>query len=156
MFELCYGFLFDQGFRKVNKELWEFANIDFVRDQPLCMKNIHRHKVVHSHSLQNANGQGVAAPLTKLERWTLKANIKKYKHDKEKLFLELQIKEHEKKMNEIKLQYLKNRLEPLERKQQSTLYYVSHVLKKPENDNGIWTLTEITERKRRIPRKNHF
>lgn len=78
--------MFDQCFRKVNKELWEFANINFLRDQPLCMKNIHRHKVVHSHSLQNANGQGVAATLTELKRQTLKANIEKHKHDKEKLF----------------------------------------------------------------------
>ena len=30
------------------------------------------------------------------------------------------------------------------------------MLKKPQNGNGIWLLTEITERKRRIPRKNHF
>ena len=87
MLELCLGFLFDQGFKKVNKELRGFANIDFVRDQPLCMKNIHRHKVVHNHSLQNANGQGIAAPLTKLEQQTLKANIEKHKHDKEQLFL---------------------------------------------------------------------
>lgn len=71
------------------------------------MKKIHRHKVVHSHSLQNPNGQGVAATLTELERQTLKANIEKHKHDKEQIFfLKLHIKEHEKKMNEIKLQYL--------------------------------------------------
>jgi len=53
------------SFRKVNAKQWEFINDDFVRDQEHLMKNIHRHKPVHSHSLQNAHGIWVAAPLKK-------------------------------------------------------------------------------------------
>lgn len=146
MLELSYGFWFDQGFRKIDTQLWEYANDDFVRNQKHLMKNIQRRKTVYSHSSQNADGQGVAAPLAESDRQTLNAYIQNLKHDREQMFLEIQRKEEVKKMNEITSQYMKGHLETLEKKHQSVLSSVDQVLKKPGKK----------ERKRRIPRNNPF
>ncbi|KAJ6364360.1 hypothetical protein OIU76_029333 [Salix suchowensis] len=72
------------GFRKIDPEQWEFANEDFIRGQPLLMKNIHRRKPVHSHSLQNLQGQG-SNLLTDSERQSMKDDIERLKRDKESL-----------------------------------------------------------------------
>ena len=84
--------LLEQGFKKVDPEQWEFANDDFVRGQPHLMKNIHRRKPVHSHSLQNLQAQG---PLGESERQSFTDEIEKLKHDKEQLLVELQKYQHE-------------------------------------------------------------
>ncbi|XP_004485934.1 heat stress transcription factor A-4c [Cicer arietinum] len=145
------------GFRKVDPEQWEFANDDFVKGQPHLMKNIHRRKPVHSHSLQNVHGQGAAAPpLTESERRNLKGEIQILKHDKQQLLLEFQRQEQEQNINEIDLLCLKDRLENLEQKQQNMLSSVSQVLQKPGVELSLYPLTENTERKRRYPRNSSF
>jgi len=157
LFELCYGFWFDQGFRKIGRGgRWEFANNDFVRNQAGRVKNIHRREAVYSHSLQNAHGQGVAAPLVESEQQTFNAAIQNLKHDIEQMFLELERKEEERKMHEINLQYSMGHLKTLERKHKSVLSSVGQVLKKPGDEFGICPLTKTTKRKRRIPRNNPF
>lgn len=142
------------GFRKVDPEQWEFANEDFVRGQPHLLKNIHRRKPVHSHSLQNV--QGAVSPLTESERQSLKDQIEKLKHDKEQLLLELQRHEQEWKMYEIQLHCSKDRLETLEKKHQTMLSSVSQVLQKPGIALNHWQLTENMERKRRLPRSGQI
>lgn len=121
------------------------------------MKNIHRRKPVHSHSLQNVHGQGAAAPpLTESERRNLKGEIQILKHDKQQLLLEFQRQEQEQNINEIDLLCLKDRLENLEQKQQNMLSSVSQVLQKPGVELSLYPLTENTERKRRYPRNSSF
>ncbi|KAJ1402199.1 Winged helix-like DNA-binding domain superfamily [Sesbania bispinosa] len=141
------------GFRKIDPEQWEFANEDFVRGQPHLLKNIHRRKPVHSHSLQNLQGAG---PLPESERQSLKGEIEKLKHDKEQLLLELQKHEQEWNMYEIQLHCSKDRLEKLEMKQQSMLSSVSQALQKPGIALNLWPLTENMDRKRRLPRSGHL
>ncbi|KAJ7968780.1 Heat shock transcription factor [Quillaja saponaria] len=141
------------GFRKIDPEQWEFANEDFIRDQPHLLKNIHRRKPVHSHSLQNVQGQG-ASPLTESERQSLKEDIEKLKHDRERLILELQGHEQEKHAFELQMKFLKERLQHLERRQQTIVSSVSRVLQKP----GLAYLllhSETHDRKRRLPRTGH-
>ncbi|XP_061342707.1 heat stress transcription factor A-4c-like [Gastrolobium bilobum] len=143
------------GFRKIDPEQWEFANDDFVRGQPHLLKNIHRRKPVHSHSLQNLQGQG-ASPLTESERQSLKDEMEKLKHDKEQLLLELQRHEEEWKMYEVQMQCSKDRLEKLEKKQQDMLSSVSQVLHKPGIALNLLPLIENMDRKRRLRRSGHF
>ncbi|CAK8572824.1 unnamed protein product [Lathyrus sativus] len=150
------------GFRKVDQEQWEFANEDFVRDQPHLMNNIHRRKPVHSHSLSNAHDQraaaaGVnAAPLTELERRNLKVEIEKLKHDKEQLLMEFHMQEEESKQNEMQLHYSKNRLQKLEMNQQSMLSSVGQVLQTSKEEVGLQSVMVNMGRKRRYIRNSPF
>ncbi|KAI5399200.1 heat stress transcription factor A-4c [Lathyrus oleraceus] len=150
------------GFRKVDQEQWEFANEDFVRDQPHLMNNIHRRKPVHSHSLSNAHDKRVVAasasgaPLTELERRNLKAEIEKIKHDKEQLLVEFHMQEEEWKQNEMQLHYSKDRLLKLELNQQSLLSSVGQVLQKSKEEVGLQSVTVNMGRKRRYMRHSPF
>ncbi|KAL2343255.1 hypothetical protein Fmac_004540 [Flemingia macrophylla] len=141
------------GFRKIDPEQWEFANDDFVRGQPQLMKNIHRRKPVHSHSLQNLQAQG---PLGESERQSFTDEIEKLKHDKERLLVELQRYQHEWQTYEIQVHCSKDQLEKLEQKQQRMVSSVSHVLQKPVIAVNILPLAETMERKRRLPKSSYF
>ncbi|KAL2341017.1 hypothetical protein Fmac_008957 [Flemingia macrophylla] len=144
------------GFRKIDPEKWEFANDDFVRGQPHLLKNIHRRKPVHSHSLQNVQGQG-ASPLTEAERQSLKEEIERLKQDKEQLLRELERHENEWKMYEVQLKCSNDRLETMEKKQENMLSSVSKVLQKPGIALNLLLLPEnIMDRKRRLPRSGLF
>ncbi|KAK7332091.1 hypothetical protein VNO80_28838 [Phaseolus coccineus] len=143
------------GFRKIDPELWEFANEGFVRGQPHLLKNIHRRKPVHSHSLQNIQVQG-SSPLTKSERQSFKEEILKLKDEKDQILRELERHEQEWKMYEVQLQYSNDRLEQLEKKQENLVSSVSEVLQKPGIALNLLPLTENGDRKRRLPRSGLF
>lgn len=107
--ELCYGFWFDQGFRKIGQEQWEFINEDFVKDQPNLMKNIYRWRQDFGHYVRNTHSQRAAAsgvsvvvaPLTESERWNFKAQIEKLRNEKEQLLMEHQRQQEEWNQNEM-------------------------------------------------------
>ncbi|MED6155096.1 hypothetical protein PIB30_002306 [Stylosanthes scabra] len=144
------------GFKKIETVQWEFANDDFVRGQPNLMKNIHRRKPVHSHSLQNQHGQ-VATPLTESERKSLKDDIEKLKHDKQQQILELERQEQEWQKYKLGIESTKNRLETIEKRHQNMISSISEVLHRPEAAFNLLTLTENMERKRRLPKGGgHF
>ncbi|KAJ7947184.1 Heat shock transcription factor [Quillaja saponaria] len=143
------------GFRKVDPEQWEFANEDFIRGQPHLLRNIHRRKPVHSHSLQNVQGQG-ASPLNESERQSLKENIERLKHDKQRLLLELQRHEQERQAFELQMHFLKERLQHLEQRQETMVSSVSRVLEKPGLALDSLLHFETRDRKRRLPRIVHF
>ncbi|XP_044512398.1 heat stress transcription factor A-4c-like [Mangifera indica] len=142
------------GFRKVDPEQWEFANEDFVRGQPHLMKNIHRRKPVHSHSLQNVQSQG--NPLTELERQSLKEEIERLKNDKELLILELQSHEQEWQGFELQMQLLKERFQHMEQRQKRMLSSVARALQKPAIASNLVSQLETHDRKRRLPRIGYF
>nr|KYP50354.1 Heat stress transcription factor A-4c [Cajanus cajan] len=144
------------GFRKIDPEKWEFANDDFIRGQPHLLKNIHRRKPVHSHSLQNVQSQGTF-PLTEAERQSLKDEIEKLKQDKAQLLRELERHEQEWKMYEVQLKCSNDRLEKMEKKQENMLSSVSQVLQKPGIALNLLQLPEnIMDRKRRLPRSSLY
>ncbi|KAJ0252686.1 Heat stress transcription factor A-4c [Hirschfeldia incana] len=118
------------GFRKIDPEKWEFANEDFVRGQPHLMKNIHRRKPVHSHSLHNLQAQ---SPLSESERQSMKDQIERLQREKEVLLADLQSQELERRGFELQVTALKERLQHMEQRQRSILTFVSQVLEKPLN-----------------------
>ncbi|KAJ9168659.1 hypothetical protein P3X46_020156 [Hevea brasiliensis] len=140
------------GFRKIDPEQWEFANEDFIRGQPHLMKNIHRRKPVHSHSMQNLQGQG-SNPLTDSERQSLKDYIERLEEEKQVLVLDLQRHEQEKHGFEMQMQALKEKLQQMERRQQTMVSFVARVLQKPGLALDLMSQLEPGhDRKRRLPR----
>ncbi|CAN8245994.1 unnamed protein product [Cochlearia groenlandica] len=104
------------GFRKVDPEKWEFANDDFVRGKPYLMKNIHRRKPVHSHSLHTLQAQD---SLTESERQNMKEHIERLRRDKQVLLCDLQSQEKERKGFELQVTALKDQLTRMEQHQRS-------------------------------------
>ncbi|KAM1008370.1 hypothetical protein ACFX19_004889 [Malus domestica] len=140
------------GFRKIDPEQWEFANDDFIRGQPHIMKKIHRRKPVHSHSLQNLQVQGQGTSLSEAERQSMKDEIERLKHEKERLGVEVQRHEQERHGLELQMQFLMGRLQHMEKQQQSMAAFVARVLQKPGIASNPVPQLEVRERKRRLPR----
>ncbi|KAL0873831.1 hypothetical protein Bca101_023536 [Brassica carinata] len=139
------------GFRKADPEQWEFANDDFVRGQPHLMKNIHRRKPVHSHSLPNLQAQ--QNPLTDPERQRMNSQIERLTKEKEGLLQELQKQEEERQVFQQQVKKLKDQLQHMEKRQKTMDSYVSQVMEKPELALNLSPcLPERNERKRRLPR----
>lgn len=144
------------GFRKIDPERWEFANDDFVRGQPQLLKNIHRRKPVHSHSLQNLQNQGSSSPLTEAERQGLKEEVERLKGDKESLQLELQVHEEERKGFEVQMQNLKARVLKMEERQKNMVSKLGNVLQKPGLALNMLIESEFNDKKRRLPRIGYY
>ncbi|KAG2238331.1 hypothetical protein Bca52824_092429 [Brassica carinata] len=139
------------GFRKADPEQWEFANDDFVRGQPHLMKNIHRRKPVHSHSLPNLQSQ--QNPLTDSERQRMNSQIERLTTEKQVLLEELHKHEEERELFEQQVKKLKDQLHHMEKRQRTMVSSVSQVLEKPELALNLSPcLPEANERKRRFPR----
>ncbi|KAE7996382.1 hypothetical protein FH972_001112 [Carpinus fangiana] len=140
------------GFRKVDPEQWEFANEEFIRGQPHLLKNIHRRKPVHSHSLPNQQGQANASPLSESERHSLKEEIERLRHEKDQLRLEIQRHEEDRRGFELQVQFLRDRLQQIDQRQQTMMSSVAGVLRKPGLALNLLTQLENHDRKRRLPR----
>ncbi|KAF8115107.1 hypothetical protein N665_0030s0142 [Sinapis alba] len=139
------------GFRKVDPEQWEFANDHFVRGQPHLMKNIHRRKPVHSHSLPSLQAQQNS--LTDSERKRMENQIERLTKEKEVLLEELHKKEKEREMFEEQVKKLKDQLQHMEKRQKTMVSFVSQALEKPGLALNLSPcLPETNERKRRFPR----
>ncbi|KAK8618520.1 hypothetical protein V6N13_132509 [Hibiscus sabdariffa] len=139
------------GFRKIDPEQWEFANEDFIRSRPHLLKNIHRRKAVHSHSMQNHEGQGVSS-LTEMERQNLKDGIERLRNEKESLSLELQRHEQARLGFQMQMQLLRKRLQSMEQQQRIMMSSVARVLQKPGLAINLTPQLETNDRKRRLPR----
>ncbi|KAK6938540.1 Heat shock factor (HSF)-type, DNA-binding [Dillenia turbinata] len=145
------------GFRKVDPDQWEFANEDFVRGQPHLLKNIHRRKPIHSHSLQNQQGQGTASSmLTEAERQDLTEKVDRLRRDKESLVSELERHEQEREEYESQIHLLKKRIQCIKQHQQDIVSFVAQVLQKPSLESILSPKSQPNERKRRLSRTEYF
>ncbi|CAK9148071.1 unnamed protein product [Ilex paraguariensis] len=145
------------GFRKVDPEQWEFANDDFIRGQPHLLKNIHRRKPVHSHSLQNLQGQGASSsPLTESEIQGYKDEIERLTCEKKSLHMELHTHEQEQQGIELQMRILTEHLQHVEQQQKNMLSSLARVLHKSELALNLLPQSEAHDRKRRLPRNNYF
>lgn len=144
------------GFRKIDPEQWEFANDDFVRGQPYLMKNIHRRKPVHSHSLNNLHVQVNSNPLTETERQKYKDDIERLKRERDMLLLESQSQRQDEQGLETQVRSLRERLQSLEQRQCHLVSCFARVLPKPELALNFLPQMQNHDRKRRASRADHF
>lgn len=119
------------------------------------MKNIHRRKPVHSHSLHNIQGQGTS-PLSESERQSLKDDIERLKYEKENLVLELQRNEQDWQALESQQLFLKERLQNMDKRQQGIVSFVTRIVQKRGLPLNLVPQLETNERKRRLPRIGHI
>lgn len=119
------------------------------------MKNIHRRKPVHSHSLPNLQAQ--QNPLTDSERLRMNNQIERLTKEKEGLLEELQKQDEEREVFERQVKELKERLQHMEKRQKTMVSFVSQVLEKPGLALNLSPcVPETNERKRRFPRIGFF
>ncbi|KAJ4771440.1 Heat shock transcription factor [Rhynchospora pubera] len=130
------------GFRKIDPDQWEFANEDFIRGQRHLLKNIHRRKPVHSHSVNNNSH------LAEEERHELEDEIERLKREKISLIADLHKHTETQQNMDQRMQYLENRLQSMEMRQRNLLNFVSQTIQKP----GMFTNFEHHAKKRRLPK----
>ncbi|KAF8391189.1 hypothetical protein HHK36_023491 [Tetracentron sinense] len=145
------------GFRKIDPDQWEFANEDFIRGQTQLLKNIHRRKPIHSHSIQNHQGQGNSSGgLAESEKQEFEEEIGRLQHDKSLLILELQRHTQEQQGMDLTIQSLEERLHQMEHRQHQIISFLSQVMKKAGFVTNLLQQSENHNKKRRLPKFDYF
>ncbi|KAJ1263769.1 hypothetical protein BS78_09G212100 [Paspalum vaginatum] len=140
------------GFRKIDPERWEFANEDFMRGHTHLLKNIHRRKPVHSHSLQTQ----VNGPLAESERRELEDEINRLKYEKSLLLADLQRQNQQQYGINWQMQSLEERLVQMEQRQRSIVASLCDILQRHGVVSGPATQADQFSKKRRVPKIDFF
>ncbi|KAB2611601.1 heat stress transcription factor A-4c-like [Pyrus ussuriensis x Pyrus communis] len=141
------------GFRKIDPEQWEFANEEFLRGGRHLLKNIHRRKPIHSHSMQNHE---YTVALRDTEREEYEKKISRLNHDKSLLELELQRHQRENQEFEFQVQILREQLQNMENRQKQYTAFLAQLVQKPGFASVLVQQSEIHSKKRRLLNSNHF
>ncbi|CAN6327511.1 unnamed protein product [Urochloa humidicola] len=140
------------GFRKIDPERWEFANEDFIRGHTHLLKNIHRRKPVHSHSLQTQ----VNGPLAESERRELEDEINRLKYEKSLLLADLQRQNQQQYGINWQMQSLEDRLVHMEQRQRNIVASLCDILQRHGVVSGSRMETDHSSKKRRVPKIDFF
>ncbi|RLM99550.1 heat stress transcription factor A-4d-like [Panicum miliaceum] len=141
-----------RGFRKIDPERWEFANVDFIRGHTHLLKNIHRRKPVHSHSLQNQ----VNGPLAESERRELEDEINRLKYEKSLLLADLQRQNQQQYGINWQMQSLEDRLVQMEQRQRNIVASLCDILQRHRVVSASMLETDHFSKKRRVPKIDFF
>lgn len=141
------------GFRKIDPDQWEFGNEEFIRGQRHLLKNIHRRKPIHSHSMQNL---GNLNSLAESEKQDYEEEIERLNHDKSSLVLELQKHGQEKQEFRFQIQCLRERVQDVEHRQRKMMDFLAQLLKKPGFASTLMQQSEIHNKRRRLSGPGFF
>lgn len=142
------------GFRKIDPDRWEFANDEFIRGRRYLLKNIHRRKPIHSHSLPH-QGQG-SGPLGESERHELEEEIERLKHEKGMLIVELQKHTQQQHGMEHQMQSLEERLLSMELRQKNMMTSLTRLVQRPGFLSDLVSSADFHSKKRRLPKNDLF
>lgn len=143
------------GFRKIDPERWEFANDEFIRGQKHLLKNIHRRKPIHSHSIPHL-GSNASMPLSESERNELKEEIERLKQDKSTLFIELQKHTQNQQGMDLQMQDLEERLQDMVLRQRNLVSFLDQIIQRPGFFSSLIKQSDLHAKKRRLPEHDYF
>ncbi|EOX92921.1 hypothetical protein QUC31_003895 [Theobroma cacao] len=142
------------GFRKIDPDQWEFANEEFIRGEKHLLKNIHRRKPIHSHSLVQQGNSGL--PLTEIEKKEFEGEIKRLSQDKSRLQLQLQRHQKENQEFQFQIRLLSERFKNMEDRQRQVMVFVAQLIHKPHFVSMFNQKSEFHNKKRKLLNFNHF
>lgn len=127
--------LFNQGFRKVDPDRWEFANEGFLRGQKHLLKSITRRKPVHGHSQQQpqqSHGQSSSVgACVEVGKFGLEEEVERLKRDKNVLMQELVRLRQQQQTTDNQLQTMVQRLQGMEQRQQQMMSFLAKAVQSP-------------------------
>lgn len=121
------------GFRKIDPDQWEFANEEFIRGQKHLLKNIHRRKPIHSHSL-NHQANSSTLPLTETEKGEFEEEIKRLTAEKSRLQSQLQKHQKENQEFQFQIRFLTERFQNMEDRQKQVTVFLSQLMHNKPHD----------------------
>lgn len=141
--------LYQQGFRKVDPDRWEFANEGFLRGQKHLLRTITRRKPAHGQSHQQAqqphgHSSSVGA-CVEVGKFGLEEEVEMLKRDKNVLMQELVRLRQQQQSTDNQLQTMVQRLQGMEQRQQQMMSFLAKAVQSPgflaqfvqqQNDNN--------------------
>lgn len=116
------------GFRKIDPDVWEFANEAFLRGQKHLLKNIKRRKAPsQALPLQQALGTCV-----EVGRFGVDSEVERLRRDKKVLLMELVKLRQQQQNTKAHLQAMELRLQGTEKKQQKMMSFLAKAMQNPE------------------------
>ncbi|GJX52075.1 heat stress transcription factor A-6b [Tanacetum coccineum] len=117
-----------QGFKKIDSDIWEFANEAFLKGQRHILKNLKRRKAPS----QNPPQQQANNPCVEVGRFGLDGEMERLQRDKHVLMMELVKLRQQQQNTRTHLQEMELRLQGTEKKQQKTMSFLAKALQNPE------------------------
>ncbi|CAI9288537.1 unnamed protein product [Lactuca saligna] len=115
------------GFRKIDPDVWEFANEAFVRGQRHVLKNIKRRRAPSSSSSSSSSATSQGCP----ETFGLD-EVGRLKHEKQVLMMELVNLRQQQQNTRAQLQAMEVRIRGTEKKQQKVMSFLAKAMQNPE------------------------
>lgn len=123
-----FDVLFEQGFRKIDAEKWEFANEEFLRGHKHLLKNIRRKKPSSSASASPSP----PPPVVELGRFGQDGEAERLRRDKDVLMTELVKLRQQQQNDRLYLQEIERRLRGTEKKQQQMMRFLANAMQNPD------------------------
>ncbi|KAI3741845.1 hypothetical protein L1987_59523 [Smallanthus sonchifolius] len=128
------------GFRKIDHDLWEFANEGFLRGQRHNLKNIKRRKTPS----QQLVPQQATHSCVEVGNFEIDGEVKRLRRDKQILMMELVRLRQQQQNTRAHLQAMEMRLQGTEKKQQKMMSFLAKAM---QNPNFIQKLVRHGKRK---------
>ncbi|XP_072978082.1 heat stress transcription factor A-2c-like [Typha angustifolia] len=141
------------GFRKVDPDVWEFANEGFLRGQRHLLKTIKRRRPPSYPPRQQSLG-----PCLEDGHFGLDGEIDRLKRDKNILIAEVVMLRQEQQKTRANIQAMEEKIQGTEQKQQQMMGFLARAMQSPEflqqlvqQQDKRKELEEATSKKRRRP-----
>ncbi|XP_076888610.1 heat stress transcription factor A-7a-like [Bidens hawaiensis] len=115
------------GFRKIDHDVWEFANEGFLRGHRHNLKNIKRRKTPSQHLVP----QQATRSCDEVGIFGIESEVRRLKRDKQILMTELVNLRQQQQNNRAHLQAMELRLQGTERRQQKMMSFLAKAMQSP-------------------------